>query len=227
MMDGWHSVITKWGERFDGQGVMAGLAYATNAVEDQAVVVGQSSHLYTASYAGKVGMLQKFCSKRPLVCIMVSFLACHRLGSKQTPTTSLRSTSRGFTTRRGRFGLPLELSQTFDLLQDELEHFFPPDDIEVFSDLRIFPGESFDLAGTEMSAQSCVELAREVVVKFGQQLHVQEEDRGGGEFVGHHVEEHLGAVVFVLESCALPGFDRCKTHPQDISPVSEENGLPT
>ena len=74
------------------------------------------------------------------------------------------------------------------------------------ADLRIFPGEALDIRFGEVPAKPDVELAREIVVEFGEQLDVEEEDGGGGEFVGDDVEEDFWAEVFVFLGAALFGL---------------------
>ena len=63
-------------------------------------------------------------------------------------------------------------------------------------DFRILSGEAVDFGLAQLSAQPGVELAREVVVEFGEKLDVEEEHGRRGEFVGDDVEEDFWAVVF-------------------------------
>lgn len=91
---------------------------------------------------------------------------------------------------------------------------------------RIFTGETLDLGVGEMSAESRVQLAWEVVVEFGEKLDVEEEHRRGGEFVGHDIEENLRAVVLVLLGGALLGSDGHEPHFDEIGSVSKEESLP-
>jgi len=93
------------------------------------------------------------------------------------------------------------------------------------TDLRILSGEAVDVGFGEVTAEPDVELAREVVVEFGEELDVEEEDGGGGELVGHDVEEDFRAVVFALALRALFRFRGQEAHAQDVGAVAEEGGF--
>lgn len=91
--------------------------------------------------------------------------------------------------------------------------------------LRVLPRETLDLSLAEAAAQAGVELAREVVVELGEELDVEEEDGGGGEFVGDDVEEDLGAVVFGGFGAALFGFEGEESHLEDGGAVAEKDSF--
>lgn len=63
------------------------------------------------------------------------------------------------------------------------------------------------------------------VVEFTEELCVEEEIGGGGEFVGYGVEEDFGTVVFVLFGGALFGFYGEETEFEDVDAVAEEDGF--
>lgn len=46
--------------------------------------------------------------------------------------------------------------------------------------LGILPREPLDLIGTQMSPQPCIEFPGEVIVEFGEEFNVEEEDGRGG-----------------------------------------------
>ena len=91
--------------------------------------------------------------------------------------------------------------------------------------LRVFPRETLDLGVAEATAQAGVELAREIVVELGEELDVEEEDGGGGEFVGDDVEEDLGAMVFGGFGAALFGLEGKEAHLEDGGAVAEKDGF--
>lgn len=90
----------------------------------------------------------------------------------------------------------LEHFQILEFLQNPLEHVLALDDVQMSLDFWIFAREALDIGLAEPTTQSRIELAREVVVEFGQELHVEEEHRRGRQFVGDHIEENFRALVF-------------------------------
>lgn len=95
------------------------------------------------------------------------------------------------------------------------------------ADLRILPRKTVDVGLGEVAPQPDVELAREVVVEFREQLDVEEEDGGGGQLVGDDVEEDFGTVVFVFGLGALFGGGGEEAHAEDVGAVAEEDRFST
>ena len=93
------------------------------------------------------------------------------------------------------------------------------------ADLRILAREAVDVGFGQMAAEPDVEFAREVVVEFGEQLDVEEEDGGGGQLVGDDVEEDFRAVVFVFARGALFGLRGEEAHAEDVGAVAKEDGF--
>ena len=120
---------------------------------------------------------------------------------------------------------PIQLANTLDLLQGQLEQLLLADDVQVAADAGIFAREPLDLCVGEVATQAEVQLAREVVVEFGEELDVEEEDSGRGELVGNDVEEDLGAVVFVFLGRALLGPDCEEAHFDEVCAVAEEDAF--
>lgn len=60
----------------------------------------------------------------------------------------------------------LELSQAFHLVEDELQELLPSNDLEMAANAWILFGELLDIGFREVSAESQVEFAGEVVVEF-------------------------------------------------------------
>lgn len=120
---------------------------------------------------------------------------------------------------------PIQLADTFDLLQSELQQLLLPDDIEMAPDPRVFSCEALDFRVGQMPAETHVQLAGEVVVEFGEELDVEEEDGGGGELIGDYVEEDFGTVVFVLLDGALLGADCEEPHFDQVGPITEEDAF--
>ena len=89
------------------------------------------------------------------------------------------------------------LPNTLNLLQSQLQQLLLPDNVQMSADPEVLARKSFDLGLGQLSAQTHVKLARKVVVEFGQELDIQEEDGRRGELVGHHVQKDFGAVVLV------------------------------
>lgn len=94
-------------------------------------------------------------------------------------------------------------------------------------DARVFTREPLDFVVGEVAAEAHVELAGEVIVEFGEEFDVEEEDGGGGEFVGDDVEEDLRAVVFVFLGGALLGADGKEAHFEEVGAVTEEDAVAT
>lgn len=92
-------------------------------------------------------------------------------------------------------------------------------------DAWVFAGESLDFGVGEVATKTHVELAGEVIVEFGEEFDVEEEDGSGGELVGDNVEKDLRAVVFVLFGGALLGANGEEPHFDKVSPVTEEDAL--
>ena len=92
-------------------------------------------------------------------------------------------------------------------------------------DARVFAGEALDFGVGEVTAEAHVEFTGEVVVEFGEELDVEEEDGGGGELVGDDVKEYLWAVVFVLLRGALFGAHGKESHFNEVGSVTEEDAL--
>lgn len=128
--------------------------------------------------------------------------------------------------RREAYTTALQLAQALDLLQGQLQQLLLLDDVKVPPDTGVLAGEALHLRVGEVPAESHVQLAGEVVVEFREELHVEEEDGGGGELVRDHVEEDLWAVVFVLLVGALLGANGHESHLDDIGSVTEEDGFP-
>lgn len=62
--------------------------------------------------------------------------------------------------------------------------------------LGVFAREPLDLDVAQVPAQARVQLTRKVVVEFGQELDVEEEHGGRGQFVSDDIEEDFRALVF-------------------------------
>ena len=124
-----------------------------------------------------------------------------------------------------RLRLSLQLAQTLDLLQHQLQHVFPADHIKMSPDPGIFSSESLDLRIIQMTTQPHIQLAGEVVVELGKKFDVEEEHGRRGQFVGDHIEEDLRAVVFVLTGGALSRFDRCQSHLDGFRSIAEKDGF--
>ena len=113
-----------------------------------------------------------------------------------------------------------QLTQTFNLLQNHLQHLFASDHIEMLADSGILTSEPLDLGMVQMPTESDVQLSGEIVVELGKELDVEEEHRRGCQFIGHHIEKHLRTIVFVPEVGALLGLDSRETHLDDIASVA-------
>jgi len=125
-------------------------------------------------------------------------------------------------------GLPaLELLEALHLVEDELEQLLAPNDLEMAPHLGILLSKPLHLVVRQVAAEAQVQLAREVVVELGQQLHVEEKHRRGRELGRHRVEEDLRAVVLVLEVGALLGLDGQEAHLDNVGAVAQEDGLAT
>ena len=92
-------------------------------------------------------------------------------------------------------------------------------------DARVLSCKPLDFVVGQVAAEARVEFAGEVVVEFGEEFDVQEEDGSGGEFVGDDVEEDLGAVVFVLFGGTLLRADGEEAHFEEIGAVTEEDAI--
>lgn len=75
----------------------------------------------------------------------------------------------------------------------------------------------------EVATEAGVEFPRKVVVEFGEEFDIEEEDGGGGEFVGDHVEEDFWAVVFGGLAGTLLGFEGQEAHLEDGGSVTEKD----
>lgn len=117
----------------------------------------------------------------------------------------------------------LQLPQTLHLLEHMLEQILAPDDIQMALDLWVLSREPINLILTQATTESGIEFAGKLVVKFGEELGVEEEIGSGGEFVGNSVEEDFGAVVFVLAGCALFGFNGENAQLEHIDAIAEED----
>ena len=62
-----------------------------------------------------------------------------------------------------------------------------------------------------------------LICELGQQLRVEKEVSGGGEFVCHCIQKDFGAVVFVGLVGALLRLDCSKTHADYVRSVAEED----
>lgn len=132
---------------------------------------------------------------------------------------------RGQWTVRVPLAAPVELTDTFDLLERQLQQLLLPNDVEVLADAGVLAGEPLDLCVGEMSAESHVELAREVVVEFGEELDVEKEHGRRGELVGDNVEEDFRAVVFVFLGGALFRAHCKQSHLDEVGAVAEEHAF--
>lgn len=99
--------------------------------------------------------------------------------------------------------------------------------IQMPLDLRILLSKPLNLVLGESPAETRVELAGQLVVEFRQEFGVEEEVGGGGEFVGHGIEEDFGTVVFVFAGGALFGFYGEEAQAQDVDTVAEEDCFST
>lgn len=70
----------------------------------------------------------------------------------------------------------IQLANALNLLQRQLEQLLLANDVEVATDAGVFAGKTLDFSVGEMSAQTHVQLAGKVVVEFGEELDVEEED---------------------------------------------------
>jgi hypothetical protein len=65
------------------------------------------------------------------------------------------------------------------------------------TDPRIFSCEPLHFCGGEMTTKPLIQLPREVVIKFGQQFDVEEEDSSSCELVGYHVQEDFRTIILI------------------------------
>ena len=95
----------------------------------------------------------------------------------------------------------------------------------MFPHLRVLPRESLNLALAQVAPKPRIQLPREIIVEFREELDVEEEHRGRGELVGDNVEEDLGAVILRGFSSALFRFEGEEAHLDDGGAVAEEDGF--
>jgi len=106
-----------------------------------------------------------------------------------------------------------------------LEEILTTHDIQMTLDLGILTGKAVDVILAQATAQTGVQFARELVVEFREQLGVEEEVGGGGEFVGDGVEEDFRTVVFMGFSGTLFGFHGENAQSEDVDAVAEEDSF--
>jgi hypothetical protein len=131
--------------------------------------------------------------------------------------------------------------KTFHFLEGQLQQLLALLQVDMFSNLRVFPGERLYLLLGEVAAESVIQLSGElwrvlalvvggnvfqgdayVVVEFREQLHIKEQYRGRRQLLRDDIEEDLGTVVFIVLVGALLTLEGIQAHLQELSPVTQE-----
>lgn len=120
---------------------------------------------------------------------------------------------------------PIQPVQPLNLGQHELQQLLAANQVQVATDARVLAREAVEAAAEHRLAELGLDLAREAGVKVVEHLDVEEEHRHLRELGGDGVEEHLGAVVLVVERLALPRLDGQHAHVDDVGAVAEEDGF--
>ena len=92
-------------------------------------------------------------------------------------------------------------------------------------DPRVLFRESLHLLFAQSPSKPNIQFSGEIIIEFGKQFDVEEEDGCGGEFGGYDVEEDLGAVVAIGFGGALFGIQGLEAEFEEDGAVPEEDGF--